>query len=210
MFNLVITLLLSYLIRYAYIRFSPSLSNKKDFANNFIVLGIATCLIITIVKNSIALSLGLVGALSIVRFRAAIKEPGELVYLFLVIASGIGCGSGQVKITILGIVFSLAAVFLSTKILNNKGVIDRKSYNLLITLEIEDISKIEFDAFTQKLKKLTSDLEFISMHKTSTEIILSYDVILDKLENLNKITEEINNSFEKSQLTISKNEFLPA
>ena len=48
-----------------------------------------------IVKNSIALSLGLVGALSIVRFRAAIKEPEELTYLFLVIATGLGTGSGQ-------------------------------------------------------------------------------------------------------------------
>ena len=50
--NLFVTLLLSYLTRYVYIKFSSSLSNKKDFANNFIILGIATCIIITIVKNS--------------------------------------------------------------------------------------------------------------------------------------------------------------
>ena len=46
------------------------------------MLGITTTIVITIVKSSLALSLGLVGALSIVRFRAAIKEPEELVYLF--------------------------------------------------------------------------------------------------------------------------------
>ena len=52
-----------------------------------------TYIVIMVVKNSLALSLGLVGALSIVRFRAAIKEPEELVYLFLIIAAGLGCGA---------------------------------------------------------------------------------------------------------------------
>ena len=50
---------------------------------------------ITIVKSSLALSLGLVGALSIVRFRTAIKEPEELSYAFLSIAIGLGLGADQ-------------------------------------------------------------------------------------------------------------------
>ena len=56
------------------------------FFKNFTSLTLITTLIITVVKSSLALSLGLVGALSIVRFRAAIKEPEELVYLFICIA----------------------------------------------------------------------------------------------------------------------------
>ena len=83
--NLIVVSILSYLIRWIYNKYSHSLSNKDYFSKNFVVLGITTCLVITIVKSSLALSLGLVGALSIVRFRAAIKEPEELVYLFLVI-----------------------------------------------------------------------------------------------------------------------------
>ena len=59
-------------------------------------------IIITIVKSSIALSLGLVGALSIVRFRAAIKEPEELTFLFICIAIGVGLGAGQRNIIIIG------------------------------------------------------------------------------------------------------------
>ena len=73
-------------------------------------MGITTTIVITIVKSSLALSLGLVGALSIVRFRAAIKEPEELVYLFLIISTGLGCGAGQIKITFIGILFSLATI----------------------------------------------------------------------------------------------------
>ena len=52
--------------------------------------------VILIVKSSLALSLGLVGALSIVRFRTPIKEPEELIYLFLAIAIGLGFGAGQI------------------------------------------------------------------------------------------------------------------
>jgi len=82
-----------------------------NFSKNFVILGTTTCIIIVIVKNSLALSLGLVGALSIVRFRAAIKEPEELVYLFLVIAVGLGCGAGQIKVITVGILTSLLIIF---------------------------------------------------------------------------------------------------
>ncbi len=59
-------------------------------------------LIITVVKSSLALSLGLVGALSIVRFRTAIKDPEELTYLFLCIALGLMTGANQLVIAIIG------------------------------------------------------------------------------------------------------------
>ena len=106
-FNLLIVSILSYLIRLVYNKYSQSLSNKDYFSKNFIILGIATCLIITIVKSSLALSLGLVGALSIVRFRAAIKEPEELVYLFLIISIGLACGAGQFQVILIGIIVIL-------------------------------------------------------------------------------------------------------
>jgi uncharacterized membrane protein YhiD involved in acid resistance len=94
----------------AYIRFGQSLSNRKLFARNFLVLTVTTTLIISIVKSSLALSLGLVGALSIVRFRAAIKEPEELAFLFLAIAIGLGLGAGQALVTIVAMAVILGLV----------------------------------------------------------------------------------------------------
>ena len=110
--SLVTATILSLLIQLFYLKYSSTLSSKFEFSKNFVILGITTTIVITIVKSSLALSLGLVGALSIVRFRAAIKEPEELVFLFLVIATGLGCGAGQIKITLIGILFSLAAIFI--------------------------------------------------------------------------------------------------
>ena len=87
-----------------------------------------------IVKNSLALSLGLVGALSIVRFRAAIKEPEELVYLFLIIATGLGCGAGQLKITIVGIIFALLIIFVYSIFLKRIIINNTDSLNLAIII----------------------------------------------------------------------------
>ena len=119
-FNLIAVVLLTYLIKLVYNKYSQSLSNKDYFSKNFVVLGVTTCIVITIVKSSLALSLGLVGALSIVRFRAAIKEPEELVYLFLVIATGLGIGANQVEITSIGIIIALVVVIFLSFFSNNK------------------------------------------------------------------------------------------
>ena len=68
-------------------------------------MSIVTCLVITVIKFSLALSLGLVGALSIVRFRAAIKEPERLIYLFLIIGIGLASGANQFLVAIIATIF---------------------------------------------------------------------------------------------------------
>lgn len=103
--NMILAAILSSLLGYVYTKFGSSLSNRKSFSNNLILITLTTMVIITIVKSSLALSLGLVGALSIVRFRAAIKEPEELAYLFLSITIGLGCGADQIWPTIVSFIF---------------------------------------------------------------------------------------------------------
>jgi len=111
---LVVAAILSFLLGKIYVKYGAALSNRKRFSGNFILLTTTTTLIIMIVKSSLALSLGLVGALSIVRFRAAIKEPEELAFLFLTIAIGLGLGAGQLKTTVVAfVVISLLIVIRS-------------------------------------------------------------------------------------------------
>ncbi len=98
---IIISTILAYIIKKVYLYSSQSLSNKEHFSDLFIPLSIIICLVITVIKFSLALSLGLVGALSIVRFRAAIKEPEELIYLFLVIGIGLAAGANQFIIAII-------------------------------------------------------------------------------------------------------------
>lgn len=87
--------ILALYIRFLYRRCNTSFSASDSVARIFPLLTLVTIGVIAVVKSSLALSLGLVGALSIVRFRAAIKEPEELVYLFLCIGVGLSLGAEQ-------------------------------------------------------------------------------------------------------------------
>lgn len=98
--NLAVGVGLAIALRWHFRIFGSTLSNREEFAQVFPFILLTTVLIITIVKSSLALSLGLVGALSIVRFRTPIKEPEELAYLFIAIAMGLGLGAGQTIVTI--------------------------------------------------------------------------------------------------------------
>jgi len=109
--NLGLGILLSLLVAWYYTRFGQSLSNRRQFASTLPLLTLITLLVITVVKSSLALSLGLVGALSIVRFRTAIKDPEELIFLFLSIAIGLGLGADQRIPTLAAIVVILIFLF---------------------------------------------------------------------------------------------------
>src|SRR5512139_713533 len=111
--NLLLAALLGLVLGQVYIRVGQALSNRRGFARNFLLLTVTTTLIISIVKSSLALSLGLVGALSIVRFRAAIKEPEELAFLFLAISIGLGLGANQAPVTLAA--FALVMVLLAVR-----------------------------------------------------------------------------------------------
>ena len=75
---------------------------STGFALSLIGLSLVTTLVIMAVTSNVVLSLGMVGALSIVRFRAAIKEPMEIVFLFWAIAAGIVIGAGMIPLAVAG------------------------------------------------------------------------------------------------------------
>lgn len=112
--NLLLSILLSSALAWFYTRHGKSLSNRAGFAQTLPLLALTTGLVISIVKSSLTLSLGLVGALSIVRFRTAIKEPEELIYLFMAIAVGLGVGADQRVPTALGVIVFLGYLFART------------------------------------------------------------------------------------------------
>ncbi len=108
--NSVVIFVLAIILEFTYIKCAKTISNRKQFSANFLLIAFTTMLIITIVKSSLALSLGLVGALSIVRFRAAIKEPEELAYLFFAISVGLGLGANQTVVVLEA--FAIGMVFI--------------------------------------------------------------------------------------------------
>ena len=120
--NLGIGVLLGVTLKWHFERFGTTLGSRYELARSLPFLVLIVCLIISVVKSSLALSLGLVGALSIVRFRTPIKEPEELVYLFMSIAIGLGLGAGQTTLTIVATLFILTVVAFLRRSFNNRNI----------------------------------------------------------------------------------------
>ncbi len=116
-------------IRFLYRHCSTSPSDTDSITRVFPLLTLVTIGVIAIVKSSLALSLGLVGSLSIIRFRAAIKEPEELVYLFLCIGVGLALGADEPLLAIA--LLAVATVFILGMYLTARG---QRRQNLLLTI----------------------------------------------------------------------------
>lgn len=100
--GLIFALIIGLFIFLIYRKTCAGIMYSSNFALTLIGLTLVTTLVIMAVTSNVILSLGMVGALSIVRFRAAIKEPVEIVYLFWAIAAGIVVGAGLIPLALIG------------------------------------------------------------------------------------------------------------
>jgi len=198
---------LSFIIQITYLKFSTSLSNKFDFSKIFIILGLTTTLVITIVKSSLALSLGLVGALSIVRFRAAIKEPEELVYLFLIIATGLGCGAGQLKITLIGILSSILIVIIFSTLWKKNKIFDEEILNSSIVFN-KRVSDKQVQRLIESISPKCLQIKFISLSSTETQTTLNLDLKPKNFKNVGEITETVRKFDSKAKIMLAKKNML--
>jgi uncharacterized membrane protein YhiD involved in acid resistance len=189
--NLILSGFLSWILSIVYIKYGNSISNRKLFAKNLILLSITTMVIISIVKSSLALSLGLVGALSIIRFRTAIKEPEELVFLFIAITIGLGLGANQVKTVVLAFILIIGFIVL-TRNLNRTS--ENSSLFLTISSEkkvfnINNLSEIVSNNCSGvKLKRYD-----IINEKNNIMIETVFQISVNNINNLQKLQFELEN-----------------
>lgn len=163
--NLLIGLLLSTLLAGYYARFGDSLSNRSKFAPILPLLSLITLLVITIVKSSLALSLGLVGALSIVRFRTAIKDPEELIFLFFAIAIGLGLGADQRIATL--IAFAVIMLYLFARKLFTQTLRLKPYSSLYLNISIPN-AEDEEEAFAFVNTLLAEELQQVDLRRVDT------------------------------------------
>ena len=100
--GMVFALIVGLFIFVVYKKTFSGIMYSTGFAMSLIGLSLVTTLVIMAVTSNVVLSLGMVGALSIVRFRAAIKEPMEIVFLFWSLAAGIVIGAGMIPLAVIG------------------------------------------------------------------------------------------------------------
>ncbi|MGO4371896.1 DUF4956 domain-containing protein [Paenibacillus sp. 2TAB19] len=127
---------------------------------SFVLMTMITALIIMTISTNIVLSLGMVGALSIVRFRTAVKDPLDIVYMFWAIAAGIASGAKMYPLALIGsVIIGLTLAWLSRR------KVKEQAYLLIIRH-----SDIANDAIRQQLRKLDAKLKSKTVRKDFTEL----------------------------------------
>ena len=153
---------------------------SKGFAISLVAIDLITAAIIMAVQSSAVISLGMVGALSIVRFRTAIKDPMDLAFLFWVISLGIICGAALYEIAILASLL-ITVVMLALHFIPNV----RPALLLIVNLENVDAEP----ALKEVLKERTSFYKIKSRNVTSTGL----DMIVElKTTNETDLIKQIN------------------
>ena len=191
--NLGVGVFLSILLRWHFKHFGSTLSNREEFSQVCPFILLTTILIITVVKSSLALSLGLVGALSIVRFRTPIKEPEELAYLFIAIAMGLGLGADQRIPTLVAgpLILAVMAVFKWTRR-------ESKKKNIYLSLDWKGSLK-EKENFLIRFNQvignhtLFSDLRRMDVRDEGVEA--TYFIDVENPDNLSILVDNLQKSF---------------
>ena len=184
--NILITFLLSLTLGFIYRRYGKSLSNRNSFSNNFQILSMTTMLIISIVKSSLALSLGLVGALSIVRFRTALKEPEELTFAFLCIAIGLGLGANQRITTILGFII-ISFLYIARQKFSKS--IKSQTINLVVTSN--NNNSYEPENIINTISKFSNQINLRRLTRNQNNMEIAFSLYISKYELLIDLNKEL-------------------
>ncbi len=196
-FNMGIGGLLAMYVRALYRRFSSSIGNRDSFSAVFPMLTAVTVLIIFVVKSSLALSLGLVGALSIVRFRAAIKSPEELVYLFFCIGLGVALGAEHRLLAL------VAVVVVSLFIVGRGRLRGRASQNLRLTVSGNASSFFEREegALLEVLKRRSTETTIERFDLEGGQVQFRASLSLRGLEDTTALMAELQSKLPGYQIS---------
>ena len=189
MVTLGITFIIGVYIFFVYKMVSRTALYDKSFHISMTLISVITAGIIVAMQSSIVISLGMVGALSIVRFRTAIKNPLDLLFLFWSIGTGIVCGAGMFEIAIMVALITTIGMFILEYMPGN-----RKIYLLIVNgntnLEEEEVLAAakayakKCKVKTRNIKKHGCDFIFEVDTKQEKELVAA----LRKVENIEQLS----------------------
>lgn len=157
-----VAIVLAFFLYFVYKKTYDSVKYSKSFNVTLLITTIVTTMVMMIIGSNLALSLGMVGALSIIRFRTAIKDPKDIAFIFWAVAIGLSCGSGIYAIGIVGSIIIAAILFLVSK----SGT-QEETYLLTVQLNA-DASLDEVEAcLKENLKKFS--LKVSNTRSTGTD-----------------------------------------
>ncbi|MBZ3935611.1 DUF4956 domain-containing protein [Methanimicrococcus blatticola] len=179
---MVLAFIIGLFIFFVYKKTFSGVMYSSGFGVSLMAMALVTTMIIIAISSNLILSLGMVGALSIVRFRSAVKEPMDIAYLFWAISAGIVIGAGLIPLAVFGSAFIglILIIFASKKPLD-------KPYILVVDINGDDVEKEVMEIIKTSVKKHV--LRSKTLSEGNTELTIEVRLTDSESEFLNKISK---------------------
>ncbi len=168
--NMIVALIIGYIIYRIYKRFFAGIVYSRYFAVTLIGMTVLTCMVTLAISTNIVISLGMVGALSIVRYRTAIKEPLDIMYLFWAITEGITIGATMYVLAAIGMLVMIVLIVCMSKMKDRSG-----AYVMIVHFGNDSAREPIMDI----LKSYVFSIKNTTMRDNSTEMTIQIDMNKD-------------------------------
>ena len=194
-------------ISQVYKRTQRGLNHEMSYMTSIVVLAPLVTLVMLFIRNDLIISLGLIGSLSIIRFRTAIKDSRDMVFLFWSIVVGLGAGTFNWTAVVLGSIIVILIIFIL--FLFNYGKSKNQDYILVISAD----QKINFDEIEKIVKPFVIHLNIRSqeIQDGNSEMVLELDLKTHNPKEIEEFTKQLYAvEFVKSVSLLSPQLSLPA
>lgn len=186
--NLLISLLCGFIVSVFYRLSYRGISYSSVFVSSLIALSMITAMVIMVIGNNLARAFGLVGAMSIIRFRTAIKDTQDIVFIFFALAVGMASGVGFHVIALVGVFLVGSIILLLSKL--NYGVVKKKDY--LVQFTYSGTSGEEGGSYLDILRKHCKNFNLVNIRSISPDRIeVSYHVRLKDKSRIKDFVYEL-------------------
>lgn len=212
LFSFILAILCSYIVSFFY-NYALGDQNFSDsqLTNSIVIITVTTFVVVFIVKSSITLSLGLVGALSIVRFRTPIKDPLELSALFIAIAIGICLAVFQYSITIIFTIFScLYFLYLKSSRLNSNSffnkipIIGKNNILIKYNLEIQSDNEFNINNIMNIIQSSNISCKLISRSSFNNKHSINIAIFLKNEKDISIVSDKLNEDLKLADFYLSR------
>ena len=188
--NLIVALLCGTIISMVYRYTYKGLNYSSTFAVSIIMLTMITSIVIMVIGNNLARAFGMVGAMSIIRFRTAVKDAADIMFIFFALSIGLACGVKMYAIAIFGTLFiSLVYIILY---LSGFGIVKRQEYLLQIVLSDPEAHQ---DILEKEIKKQASRHKLVNAkllgEPGNENLELSYHIYLSDRNKGSRLVSSI-------------------
>ncbi len=189
--NILVAFICGYLISWVYRRSYQGPGYSISFVNGLVLLSMITAIVITVIGNNLARAFGLVGAMSIIRFRTAVKNIQDIIYLFFALAMGMAAGVGLYSIAFIGTFFVGGAIYLFSK--STLSMPRKEEYLLQFNFLSSNDKKPPYQAVLDKYCKKHTIINVKSISEEDL-LELSYYVKLKDIDKSQNFTKDLRKS----------------